>query len=92
VWVALENIRVGSGGLLYYPGSHKLHYVISEDFESGNTALQLDPTTRESYESKIEELMQQHACADRPFWLKKAMSLSGTPTCCTPARPFWHRS
>ncbi|RZK96540.1 MAG: phytanoyl-CoA dioxygenase, partial [Hymenobacter sp.] len=40
-WVALEDIRVGSGELLFYPGSHKLRYVMSEDFESGNTALQL---------------------------------------------------
>ncbi len=71
VWVALEDIQVGSGELLYYPGSHKLHYVMSEDFESGNTALQLGATTRESYESKIEELIQQHACAGQPFLAKK---------------------
>jgi len=71
VWVALEDIQVGSGELLFYPGSHKLSYVMSEDFESGNTALQLGSTTREGYESKIEELIRQHACVGRPFLAKK---------------------
>lgn len=71
VWVALEDIQVGSGELLYYPGSHKLPYVMSEDFESGNTALRLGHTAHERYESKIEELMQQHACEGRPFLAKK---------------------
>lgn len=71
VWVALEDIQVGSGELLFYPGSHKLRYVMSEDFASGNTALQLGHTTRESYERKIEELLQQHACVGQPFLAKK---------------------
>ena len=71
VWVALEDIRAGSGELLFYPGSHKLHYVMSEDFESGNSALQLGATTRASYESKIEELLQQHACVGQPFLARK---------------------
>ncbi|MFD1871788.1 phytanoyl-CoA dioxygenase family protein [Hymenobacter bucti] len=71
VWVALEDIQVGSGELLFYPGSHKLHYVMSEDFASGNTALHLGTHTRESYETKIEEVIQQHACVGQPFLAKK---------------------
>ncbi|TVT37779.1 phytanoyl-CoA dioxygenase family protein [Hymenobacter setariae] len=71
VWVALEDIEAGSGELLFYPGSHKLRYVMSEDFVSGNTSLQLGHDTRESYERKIEELLQQHACVGQPFLAKK---------------------
>jgi len=71
VWVALEDIQVGSGELLFYPGSHKLRYVMSEDFASGNTGLQLGHDTRESYERKIEEVLQQHACVGQPFLAKK---------------------
>jgi ectoine hydroxylase len=67
----LDNIQVGSGELLAYPGSHEAHYVISKDFESNNIALQLSPTTRKSYENRIEELIQQHACAGRPFLAKQ---------------------
>lgn len=71
VWVALEDIRVGSGELLFYPGSHKLPYVMSEDFASGNTALHLGANTRESYEAKIEEELRQHACVGQTFLAKK---------------------
>jgi hypothetical protein len=67
----LEGTQVGSAELLAYPGSHEAHYVIIEDFESGNTTLQLSPATRESYENRIEELIQQHACAGRPFLAKQ---------------------
>jgi hypothetical protein len=70
-WVALQDIELGSGELVYYPGSHRLPYIMSEDFANGNTALHLGANTRESYEAKIEEMLQQHACVGHSFLAKK---------------------
>lgn len=71
VWVALQDIQLGSGELVYYPGSHTLPYVMSEDFASGNTALQLGHDTRQQYEAKIEQVIQQNGFVPQPFVAKK---------------------
>ena len=71
MWVALEDIQPGSGELLYYPGSHKLKYVMSEDFANGNTALQLGVDFRKQYEDKIADVIQQHNFTPHSFLAKK---------------------
>ncbi|MGY2134543.1 phytanoyl-CoA dioxygenase family protein [Hymenobacter sp. HD11105] len=71
MWLALEDIQKGSGELLYYPGSHRLNYVMSEDFNPQHTTLQLGLDTRRRYEEKIEEIILQHALKPRSFTAKK---------------------
>lgn len=71
VWVALQDIEPGSGELAFYPGSHRLEYVMSENFDSGNKSLHLGTNARERYEAKIEELLQQHGCTPRSFLAQK---------------------
>jgi ectoine hydroxylase-related dioxygenase (phytanoyl-CoA dioxygenase family) len=35
IWVALEDVEPDAGPLFYYPGSHRLPYLMSEDLEAG---------------------------------------------------------
>jgi hypothetical protein len=70
-WIALEDIQPNSGELMYYPGSHKLNYVLSEDYNTGNNALLIGENNYEHYEEKIEELIQQHNLQPQYFHAKK---------------------
>ncbi len=56
-WFALEDIDAKNGSLSYYPGSHKLPYVLSPDFDHKSGIIQLDPDTNERYEDKIAEII-----------------------------------
>ena len=71
MWVALEDVQLGSGELVYYPGSHKIEYVMSENFDPKHTALHLAIDTRHRYEEKIEDLIQQHSLTPCPFIARK---------------------
>ncbi|MBC6608750.1 phytanoyl-CoA dioxygenase family protein [Hymenobacter sp. BT188] len=71
MWLALQDIVPGSGELLFYPGSHKLAYVMSENFDAGHTSLQLGLNTRQRYEAKIEEIIQQHHLTPCAFTAQK---------------------
>lgn len=60
-WTALENIVDGAGQLMYYPGSHKLPYIMGEDFDTGNTLWQLGADNYPNYEEKIASVIaKQH--------------------------------
>jgi ectoine hydroxylase-related dioxygenase (phytanoyl-CoA dioxygenase family) len=71
IWIALEDIHVGSGELMYYPGSHKLNYVMSEDYNTGNNALKLGEHNYDNYEEKINEVIEQHHFKPQYFHAKK---------------------
>ncbi|MBN4066075.1 phytanoyl-CoA dioxygenase family protein [Candidatus Amoebophilus asiaticus] len=70
VWVALEDVNEDNGPLFYYPGSHKLRYVMSSDFNNGNTSLWLGKNYG-NYEDKIEELIAENKLAKQEFHAKK---------------------
>ncbi len=70
-WIALEDIQTNSGELVYYPGSHKLPYVMSEDYKTGNNALLIGEHNYDNYETKIEQLIQQHHLQPHYFHAKK---------------------
>jgi len=55
VWVALEDIDLGNGALVYYPGSHKLPEVKMEDIAPGPGKQYYD-----RYEDTIEALVKTH--------------------------------
>lgn len=71
MWLALEDVKAGSGELVYYPGSHKLNYIMSEDYNTGNNALQLGDNTYQNYEQKIEDVIKQHQFVPHTFMAKK---------------------
>jgi ectoine hydroxylase len=71
IWVALEDISMGSGPLHYYPGSHKLPYVMSEDFENDNTFFTIGENYYELYEKKIAETIQKSRIEKKIFLARK---------------------
>lgn len=71
IWIALEDITPDCGPLHYYPGSHKLPYVMNADFGNIGTALKLGDKTYEAYENKIEEVVSQKGLEKKIFLAKK---------------------
>lgn len=67
VWVALENIKPGSGELHYYPGSHKLPYVMNRDFDNVGSKLRLGKKDYHDYENHIQGIIRQHAFKKEVF-------------------------
>ena len=59
VWIALEDTNPDNGPLFYYPGSHRLPYLLNSDFNEGETALQLGKKDYVDYEERIEEQIRQ---------------------------------
>lgn len=60
IWVALEDVEPGSGPVFYYPGSHRLPYVMSEDLGApGDSRLFLAEGKQERYEERIAEELEE---------------------------------
>ncbi len=70
-WIALEDLREGSGLLHYYPGSHKLPYIMGEDFEHSSNALAVGDDLYGNYEHKIAELIAEKKLQKEIFTAKK---------------------
>jgi ectoine hydroxylase-related dioxygenase (phytanoyl-CoA dioxygenase family) len=71
IWVALEDITPDSGPLHYYPGSQKLPYIMSEDFENDNSFFSIGENYYEYYEKKIASLVQEKGLKKEIFLAKK---------------------
>lgn len=71
VWIALEDVEEGSGLLHYYPGSHKLPYIMSEDYDHGDTKYFFGKTPYAAYEKKIAEVIDNHTFEKHVFKAKK---------------------
>jgi ectoine hydroxylase-related dioxygenase (phytanoyl-CoA dioxygenase family) len=59
VWVALEKTHPGNGPLTYYPGSHKLPYVLNADYGNCSTNVFLDGYANEKYEHRIRQVAER---------------------------------
>jgi ectoine hydroxylase len=70
-WFALEDIDDKNGSLFYYPGSHKLPYVLSPDFDHKTGLLRLDPNTNRHYEDKMAEVIAVNKLVKKDFYAKK---------------------
>jgi len=71
VWVALEDTTPDNGPLFYYPGSHRLPYLLNSDFNEGQTTLQLGKKDYVDYEDRIEEQIRQLSLQPAVFLAKK---------------------
>lgn len=56
-WIALEDCTPDNGPLFFYPGSHRLPYVMADDFDAGNTTFTIGADSNRRYEDKIAELI-----------------------------------
>src|SRR4051812_22332700 len=71
IWIALDDVEEGSGELVYYPGSHKLNYIMSENYDTGNNFLKLGENSYGHYEEKIESVILQNHLKEKKFLPKK---------------------
>ena len=70
VWVALEDIDLDNGALMYYPGSHKLPVVTMEDIADGP-----GPEHYGRYEDRIAEIVRAKQLEPEYAVLKKGQAL-----------------
>ena len=71
VWIALEDTNPDNGPLFYYPGSHRLPYLLNNDFNEGETSLRLGRKDYVDYEDKMEEIIQNKQLQKEVFLAKK---------------------
>jgi len=70
VWVALEDIDMNNGALVYYPGSHKFPIVRMEDVAPGP-----GPEHYPLYEAHVEKLVESLKLTPHHAVLKKGQAL-----------------
>lgn len=71
VWIALQDVDPENGPLHYYPGSHKLPYIMNRDFGNHSTGLKLGNKTYSDYEDKIEQLLKENPTLEKQIFLAK---------------------
>jgi hypothetical protein len=57
IWVALEDVTPGSGPLFYYPGSHRLPYVMTEDLDGARGSALIAVDKGPAYDRKMAEVI-----------------------------------
>ncbi len=70
-WIALEDVDEDNGTLFYYPGSHKLPYIMNKDFGNEGTKYLLGPKDYDAYEDKIAEVIEEQNIKYETFHAKK---------------------
>jgi ectoine hydroxylase-related dioxygenase (phytanoyl-CoA dioxygenase family) len=70
-WIALEDIHPDSGPLFYYPGSHRLPYLLNDDFENYSTRFLLGNKEYTDYEDVIEDILHKSDFKKEVFLPKK---------------------
>ncbi|HLX92874.1 MAG TPA: phytanoyl-CoA dioxygenase family protein [Puia sp.] len=58
-WIALEDTNMQNGPLFYYPGSHRLPYLLNEGFNEGATKFTLGKKDYPDYENALELLVSK---------------------------------
>lgn len=70
-WIALEDIGADQGPLVIYPGSHRLPFVSTDDYNSGNTPWTLGGDTNKRYEDKMAAVVKEQGLQPKTFLAKK---------------------
>lgn len=71
VWIALEDIDMENGPLFYYPGSHKLDYIMNSHFEHGGNRWLLGKSNKKRYTEAVEKVIDEHQFEKRIFTASK---------------------
>jgi hypothetical protein len=71
IWIALEDIKEEQGALFYYPGSHKLPYLLNDDFNHGSSYYRLGNNAYKVYEDKVEEEIKKNGLQKKVLEAKK---------------------
>jgi ectoine hydroxylase len=70
-WLALEDTTKENGPLFYYPGSHKLPYLLNSDFNKGETKFRIGTRNYGDYEGMIHQKIKAHGLVKTEFFAKK---------------------
>jgi ectoine hydroxylase-related dioxygenase (phytanoyl-CoA dioxygenase family) len=70
-WIALEDVNHNNGPLFYYPGSHKLPFLMNSDYNQGETALTLGKKNYTDYEDVLEDVIKNSNYTRKEFHAKK---------------------
>lgn len=71
VWVALEDTNLNNGPLFYYPASHRLPFLLNNDFNEVSSFLQLGKKTYADYEDAIADVIEKHHLKKEVFLARK---------------------
>jgi ectoine hydroxylase-related dioxygenase (phytanoyl-CoA dioxygenase family) len=71
VWIALEDITEENGPLHYYPGSHKLPYIVNADYGNVGSKLMLGSKSYGDYENRIQKEVDNNDFEKKRFLAKK---------------------
>ncbi len=71
IWIALEDIKEEQGALFYYPGSHKLPYILNDEFNSGSSHFRLGANSYKAYEDRIEDEIKNQGLQKKVLEAKK---------------------
>lgn len=72
IWIALEDIEEDAGPLSYYPGSHKLPYLLNDGYERGGNIFTVGADSNYlRYEQKIGEVVREKRLPKKIFTAKK---------------------
>jgi len=82
-WIALDDVTHENGPLFYFPGSHKLPYLLNQDFNEGETLLKLGKKNYTDYEDVLADLVKQNGYHQEEFQAKKGQP-AGCPFSFTP--------
>lgn len=70
-WIALEDITTDNGPLFYYPGSHKLPFLLNSDYNTSSSLLTLGNKKYSDYEDVLEAVMHEKHFNAKTFLAKK---------------------
>ena len=71
VWIALEDINEDCGPIEYYPESHKLPYVLNQEYKNIGSRYKLGAKSYGDYEEHIEDLLVKGNLEKKTFVAKK---------------------
>lgn len=71
VWIALEDVSMDNGPLFYYPGSHKLPFLLNSDYNQQSNLLTLGNKRYTDYEDALQEIVEERNFAKETFLPKK---------------------
>ena len=70
-WLALEDTSRENGPLCYFPGSHRLPYLLTPDFNEGQTKFTLGKKDYQDYENMIDDEIRENRLEKKDFYAKK---------------------
>lgn len=71
VWIALEDVDSTNGPLEYFPGSHKLPYLLWPEFDPQHSKWLLNNSAYKKYEEQLDAIIAQHSFEKKELHVKK---------------------